>query len=49
MFCWTLSTQRLKPAAWLHIMDDSRADLSHFLRFSWEMGLESGGFEAMPA
>ena len=39
----------MNPAAWLHMMDDSLADLSHLRKFSWEMGLDSGGFEAIPA
>ena len=49
IFCWTLRRQRLNPAAWLHITEDSLADLSHFLRFSCDIGLDRGGFEAMPA
>ena len=31
------------------MMDDSLADLSHLRKFSWEMGLDNGGFEAIPA
>ena len=49
MFCWTFSKHRLNPAAWLHIIVDSRADFSHLRKFSWEIGRDMGGALAIPA
>ena len=49
MFCCIFNKQRLKPAAWLHMTVDSRADFSHLRRFSCEMGRDMGGALAIPA
>ena len=49
MFCCIFNSQRLKPAAWLHMTVDSQADLSHLRRFSCEMGRDMGGALAIPA
>ena len=53
--CWCLTSSLTvhkggtEPSVWLQITEDSVANLSHFLRLSYEMRLDSGGIEAIPA
>ena len=48
MFSYTLVMQQLKSAAWLHMNEDSLADLSNFLRVSCEIDRKVGGVEVRP-